>query len=304
MRTIVDRYLPELANASVIFVHVVDAGGFSAAARRLGIAKSMVSKQVARLEQSVGTRLLQRSTRSMSLTEAGTAFYARAAQAVTLLDEARAAVGSLATTPRGTLRITTSVAFGKLCLTPLLADFVARYPEISLQLALLDRNVDLVEEGYDIALRLTPAPPEHLAGRRLMPIDYVVCTTPAYLARHPVAAPAELVQANCLYYGYGDFGDTWHFERKREKCAVRVAGNIVVNSSEAVRDLVLAGLGIGLVARYAVAQELRDGRLVQLLPDWKPVGPFGQVAWALWAPQASLPPKMRVFVDYLVERLT
>lgn len=298
-----DKSLLEQIEDIAVFATVVEQGGFSAAGRRLGIAKSAVSKRVDRLERGLGVRLLNRSTRSLSMTEAGRAIHDRARQSLALLEEARAQVANLSEAPRGVLRVTASVAFGRLCLAPLLADFLAAYPEIRLQLTLLDRLVDLAEEGYDLAIRLTRSLPDFVVAKPLLAIDYVVCAAPAYLQGRRLAGPQDLAGLNCLYYGYAEFGNEWHFLRDGRRETVKVAGNVVVNSSEVVRDLLLAGVGVGLVARYAVARELRQGSLLALLPEWTPAGPFGQTAFAIWLPQPHLPPKIRVFADFLAARL-
>ena len=286
-----------------VFVRVVDTQGFSAAARAMGLTKSAVSKRINRLEQQLGLRLLQRTTRAMSLTEAGRVLYERAAQGVALLDESARLAAGLVDAPRGTLRVTASVTFGKRCLAPLIPEFLARYPEIELQLTLLDRFVDLVEEGYDVALRLTRTPPEQVVAKALMPVRYRLCAAVDYLKGQEIKTPADLAGYNCLHYGLREFGNEWRFQRGDEEARVRVTSNVVVNNSEVVRDLLLAGMGIGLVWNYAVDREIAEGRLVPLLPEWTPVGPFGQTAYALWLPQSHLPPKIRVFVDFLAARL-
>lgn len=290
-----------------VFVRVVDTQGFSAAARAMGLTKSAVSKRINRLEKQLGLRLLQRTTRAMSLTEAGRVLYERAAQGVALLDESARLAAGLVDAPRGTLRVTASVTFGKRCLAPLIPEFLARYPEIELQLTLLDRFVDLVDEGYDVALRLTRTPPEQVVAKALMPVRYRLCAAVDYLKGQEIKTPADLAGYNCLHYGLREFGNEWRFQRgndeNKEEARVRVTSNVVVNNSEVVRDLLLAGMGIGLVWNYAVDREIAEGRLVPLLPDWSPVGPFGQTAYALWLPQSHLPPKIRVFVDFLAARL-
>ena len=290
-----------------VFVRVVDTQGFSAAARAMGLTKSAVSKRINRLEKQLGLRLLQRTTRAMSLTEAGRVLYERAAQGVALLDESARLAAGLADAPRGTLRVTASVTFGKRCLAPLIPEFLARYPEIELQLTLLDRFVDLVDEGYDVALRLTRKPPEQVVAKALMPVRYRLCAAVDYLKGQEIKTPADLAGYNCLHYGLREFGNEWRFQRgndeNKEEARVRVTSNVVVNNSEVVRDLLLAGMGIGLVWNYAVDREIAEGRLLPLLPEWSPVGPFGQTAYALWLPQSHLPPKIRVFVDFHAERL-
>lgn len=286
-----------------VFAMVVDHGSFSEAARRLGIAKSAVSRKVDRLERGLGVRLLNRSTRSLSMTEAGRAVHARAVQSLALLEEARNQVANLSEAPRGVLRVTTSVAFGRLCLAPLLPEFLAAYPDVKVQLTLLDRVTDLAEEGFDLAVRLTRSPPDFVVAKPLMQIDYVVCAAPDYLHGRRVETPQDLAALNCIYYGYSDFDNAWVFQREGRREAVRVEGNVVANSSEVVRDLLLAGVGVGLVARYAVDEPLRQGQLRALLNDWEAIGPFGRTAFAIWLPQRHLPPKIRVFVDFLADRL-
>lgn len=298
-----DKSLLEQLEDMAVFALVVEQGSFSGAGRRLELVKSAVSRRVDRLERSLGVKLLQRSTRALSMTEAGQALHARALQSLALLEAARSELSQLSQAPRGLLRVTASVAFGRLCVAPVLPDFLAAYPELRVQLALLDRRVDLAEEGYDLALRLTRSPPEHVVARPLMPIRYVVCAAPAYLDGRVLEHPSELAGLNCLSYGYASLADEWVLQRGAEREAVKVRGNVIVNSSEVVRDLVLAGVGAGLVARYAVESELRAGRLVELLPGWAPAGTFGPTAYALWLPQPHLPPKIRVFVEFLKSRL-
>ena len=269
--------LDHLADLAV-FVRVVDTQGFSSAARAMGLTKSAISKRINRLEKQLGLRLLQRTTRAMSLTEAGRVLYERAAQGVALLDETARLAAGLVDAPRGTLRVTASVTFGKLCLAPLIPEFLARYPEIELQLTLLDRFVDLVDEGYDVALRLTRTPPDQVVAKALMPVRYRLCAAVDYLKSQKIEAPADLAGHNCLHYGLREFGNEWRFQRGTEEARVRVTSNVV-------------------------DREIADGRLLPLLPGWSPIGPFGQTAYALWLPQTHLPPKIRVFVHFLAERL-
>lgn len=291
-----------------VFVRVVETRGFSAAARQLGLTKSAVSKRVNRLERRLGLRLLQRTTRAMSLTEAGRLLHARAAPAVAELEATRRLADGLVEAPRGTVQVTASVTFGKLCLALLLPDFLARYPEVDVRLVLLDRFVDVVEEGYDVALRLTRQPPPNLVARALMPVEYRLVATADYLQGRRVAHPADLDGLCGLHYhgGSEQTGERdveWKLARGDEVARPRLVRRVAVNNSEVVRDLVLAGQGIGLVWNYAVDADIAAGRLRALLPDWQPLGPFGQTVWALWPQQTRLPLKTRVFVDFLAERL-
>ena len=294
-----DRSLLEQIEDIAVFTTVVAQGSFSGAGRKLDLSKSAISKRVDRLESSLGLRLLQRSTRSLSMTEAGKAIHERAAQSIAMLEEARNHASNLTETLQGLIKVTTSVAFGKLCIAPVLSEFLQHYPQIKIQLVLLDRMVDLVEEGFDLAIRLTRSPPELFIAKPLMPIEYVLCATPDYIKGKRLRAPGDLSNLNCLSYGQQALTQTWSFQKSEVKETVKVSGNLVVNSSEVVRDLMLENVGIGLVARYAVADQLADGQLRELLPGWKPTGAFAQTAFAVWKPQIHLPQKIRVFVDFL-----
>lgn len=294
-----DRSLLEQIEDIAVYSAVVDQGSFSGAGRLLGLSKSAVSKRVDRLEKVLGAKLLQRSTRSLSMTEAGRSIHEKATQSIALLEEARNQVSNLAETPQGVIKVTTSVAFGKLCIAPLLSDFLKQYPQIKVQLALFDRTVDLAEEGFDLAIRLTKTPPELLVAKPLMAIDYVLCASPAYLKGKSILSPKALSELNCLSYGYQKLSNDWTFRRAGETETVKVSGNLVINSSEVIRDLMLNDVGIGLVARYAVEKDLQKGTLKQVIPNWTPTGSFNQTAYAIWQPQLHLPLKTRLFVDFL-----
>lgn len=298
-----DKSLLDQIEDIAVFTMVVDQGSFSGAGLKLALSKSAVSKRIDRLEKALGLRLLQRSTRALSMTEAGRTIYERAIQSISMLEEARNHASNLAETPQGLIKVTTSVAFGKLCLAPLLSEFLKTYPAIKVQLALLDRTVDLAEEGFDLAIRLTRSPPELLVAKPLMPIEYVLCATPGYIRGKHIRTPTDLTHLNCLSYGQQELAQSWSFQKGTTKETIKVTGNIAVNSSEVVRDLMLENLGVGLVARYAVAEELNSGKLRELLPEWKPTGHFAQTAFAVWKPQIHLPQKIRVFVDFLQDRL-
>lgn len=295
----------EQLNGMAIFVHVVDSGSFTGAAQRLGLDKSAVSKQVSRLETRLSTRLLHRTTRALSLTEAGRLLYESASQSINALEETRLALSSLNAEPQGTLRVTASAAYGRLCIAPLIPEFLARHPQLKVRLTLLDRVVDLADEGYDVAIRLSAKLSDGLVAKPVADVPYRLCASPAYLAAHSrPRRPADLARHNCLYYGLGEFSDLWQFTRKGgEKESVRVGSNYVINSSEAIRDALLAHMGIGLLPDYAVKEALAKGELIQLLSSWQPAGPFGGKAYAVWLPTRHLPPKVRLFVDFLADHL-
>ncbi|MFL6652466.1 MAG: LysR family transcriptional regulator [Sulfurifustaceae bacterium] len=287
-----------------VFAKVVEAKGFSNAARQLGLTKSAVSKRVASLERSLGVTLLHRTTRALSLTEAGRVLYRHAADTSRLAETARGSVSQLSETPRGTLRVTTAAPFGNLCLAPLLPKFFARYPDVRIHLSMTDRLVDLADEGFDLAIRLARKLPDGLIARKLMPVQYVVCAAPSYLKRAPaLRTPQDLARHNCLYFAHGDVADKWVFDGPGGRQTVRITGNLIVNHAEIIRDAVVAGMGVGLISTFTVARELKAGRLKVLLPKWKPQGSFGAAFYAVWLPRRYLPSALRVFIDFLVEHL-
>ncbi len=294
--------LPELMGHMAVFARVAEMGNFSAAARALGLTKSAVSKQVARLEAVLGTQLLRRTTRGASLTEPGQALYERVVQAIELCLQGQSAVSQLRAAPQGLLKVTAPLSYGKRRVAPLLPAFLAAYPDITVQLVLVDRTVDLAEEGIDLAFRLSRAPAGHLVARKLHDIGYAVCCAPALL--HGVAppkTPAGLAALNCLRYEGGEAGSTWRFTGPRgTKAAARVDGNLLVNSSELLRDAALQGGGVALLPDFLVDEDLRAGQLVPLLARWTAQPPFGSAAYLAWLPQKTMPAKMRAFIDFFV----
>jgi DNA-binding transcriptional LysR family regulator len=283
-----------------IFARVVEAKGFSEAARRLGLSKSLVSKQVSRLERNVGARLLHRTTRSMSLTEAGSVFYEHCARIVEEQEEARRAVGRLHAGPRGVLRISASVAFGTLHIAPALPEFLARHPEVSIDMTIGDRLVDLADEGFDLAIRIASRPGENLVARRLAPVNRRICATPGYLKRHGVPrTPADLASHNCLTYTFAEPRDAWRLKGPKGDVEVRVGGNLRLNDDEALSAAVLGGLGLALLPTFIVGRDLQAGRLRAVLSDYVP---HGSHIHAVYLPTRHLPLKVRAFIDFLRER--
>lgn len=290
----------------LVFVKVVDLGGFTAAAGSLGLGKSAVTKQIQRLERSMGVTLLHRTTRRMAVTEAGQVLYEHAANMVRLVGDASASLSSLSKRPTGRLKMTASVTYGKHVLGPLLPAFHRQHPEIQVELLLVNRYVDLWEEGMDLAIRLTNEPPGQLAGRPVHHFDFVLCASPHFLRGKKLSHPKQLCDLPCLPFGVSQPGQpvTWRFDGPgRETCAVKVSGPVIVNSSDVVRDLLLADMGLGLLPRFAVTSDLASGELRAVLPQWTPQPVFGSSAWALWQPQRIVPPKLRAMVDFLVEHL-
>lgn len=293
------NWLREMA----VFARVVEAGGFGRAAVRLGMSTPAVSKQVSRLEAGLGVKLLHRSTRAMSLTDAGRAVYAECARMLQAAEAAETAAGHLVSVPRGGLRLSAPVAFGQRRVLPWLPGFLARYPEIRVELVLLDRCVDLAEEGFDLVLRLTDQPPESLAARPLGRVAFTLCAAPAYLARHlPPQRPEELAGHNCIRQGAPQVRSTWRFIGAAGESTVRVSGNVAVGGGEEARQLLLAGVGCGVLPDYVVADDLAAGQLCALLPDWRPLGPFNQIH-ALYLPNRQGDSKLRACIDDLLARL-
>ena len=289
----------------LVFATVVEHGTFTAAAGALGIAKSQVTKQVRRLEATLGLTLLHRTTRRMALTQAGESMHEHAQAMARSAGAALDAAAQHGTRPTGRLRVSASVTYGRHVLSSLLPGFIKRFPGVEVELLLVDRYVDLLEEGLDLTVRFTAKPPPSLAGRPLHVVSFVVCGTPGFTRKHPVGQPQDLKRVPCMSFSAQARrnGSTWQFHRGRERVDVDVKGPVVVNSSDVVRELVLGQVGLGLLPEFVVREDLAAKRLAAVLPDWQAAGTFGPTAWALWHPQRAMPPKMRVFVDYLVEQL-
>ena len=283
-----------------IFAAVVEARGFSEAARRLRLSKSLVSKQVTRLEKNVGARLLHRTTRSMSLTEAGAIFYEHCARIVEEEAQARLAVGRFHSGPRGQLRVAASVAFGTLHIAPALPAFLASHPEIRVDMVIGDGLVDLADEGFDVGVRIVASPGDNLVARRLAPVNRKICATPGYFKRHGIPrTPADLASHNCLTYTHSSPHDLWRLRGPEGDIEVRASGNLRLNDDEALSAAVLGGLGVALLPTFIVGRDLQAGRLRAVLSDYVPAE---RHIHAVWLPTRHLPSKVRAFVDFLRER--
>jgi DNA-binding transcriptional LysR family regulator len=281
----------------VLFARVVEAGSFSAAARALGQTRAAVSKQIASLEERIGAQLLQRTTRSMHLTEIGAEFYARCARIAEEAVEAELAVASLQGAPRGALRIAAPVTFGCRYLAPLVADFLDAHAEISIELSLSDAEPDLADGGFDVAVRIAPRPEAGLVARLLAPSPHVLCAAPAYWARRGVPKiPDDLRGHECLLYSSLATPRVWRFRNGR---SVRVSGRFSVNHGESLRHAALDGVGVAYMPEFLVGSDLAEGRLVSALDDW---AQSKMKVYALHPGSRNLAPKVRVFVDFLVAR--
>ena len=283
------------------FARVVETGGFSAAARQLGVTPSAISKQVTQLENRLGARLLNRTTRQLSLTEVGTAFYERTKQILWALDEAEQAVSHLTNTPRGTLRVTVPLAFGETHIAPILPGFVIRFPDVSVEIVTSERVVNLVEEGIDVAIRVGQGPDSSLFGRRLAPNRRIICASPDYLVAHGTPeVPDDLTAHNCLTYVQQGPRVEWRFGEQAEAFTVPVTGTIQSNSFSVLRAAAVAGIGVTRLAGFVVGEELKSGALVELLSAYE--ANDGDI-YVVYPTSRHLSPKVRAFIDYLVETI-
>lgn len=286
------------------FVRVVEAGSFSAAARQQGSTASAVSRQIAHLEQALGLRLLERTTRRLRLSEAGAEVFERCRE---MLGAAQAALGvgeRLMSHPRGQVRLSVPKAFGRFLVTPLINDFLQCYPEVDVSLNLSDRSPDLISDQFDLLVCITDQPPTSLAGRPLCQVRQVLCASPTYLQRHGVPQhPQELVRHACLYLDEVRDDHRWHFSSDSEQCVVSVSGRFASNHSEVRLSGALDHLGITCLPHFTAAAALASGELVHVLPQWRYTGSYQGTAWILYHPTRHLPPKLRVLIDHLAEGL-
>jgi DNA-binding transcriptional LysR family regulator len=289
----------ELAHM-VTFARVVKAGSFSRAAQHLNVTGSVASKHVAKLEQALGVRLLNRSTRKISLTEAGAAYYEHCARIVEEVESGRRALAELQSVPRGLLRVTAPVPVATR-IGSIVQGFLERYPKIQLELDASNRIVDLAEEGFDLALRAARTLPDsNLVARPLRSMGLHLCAAPEYVRRRGAPQhPSELSNHNCVTLPPSLQGDVWAFVRGQERLEVPARGSLQSNMLEALHDLVLAGKGLTLLPGYMAGKDLRDGKLVALLPDWQI--DLRITLYAVYLPTRFLAPKVRVFVDFLAE---
>jgi DNA-binding transcriptional LysR family regulator len=279
------------------FVRVADNGGFSAAGRKLNMSTTMVSNHIQALEERLGARLLNRTTRKVSLTEIGKAYYDRCIQILADIEQADDIAGALQSTPRGTLRIYSATHIVQF-VAPVVAEFLKTYPNVKVDLSIGERAVDLIDEGLDIAVRLTPPPDSSLIFRSLATWRHVLCCSPAYLEEHgPLRQLSELADRNCIRHVLYPY-DEWRFvDRKGTPASVRVSGNLVSNSGETLRQAALQDVGVFLAAGFLVADDLDQGRLIRLLPEYRPVE-FAMNA--VYPHRHHLSAKVRSFIDLLV----
>lgn len=281
------------------FVRAVETGGFSAAAREMGLTPSALSKLVTRLEDRLGARLLQRTTRRLQLTAEGEIFYARARPILAALGEAEAEVAEAGASPRGLLRLYCGSTFGTHQLAPAIPRFQALHPEVEIDITISDQPLPATQEGVDLAIRIGPLEESSLVARRICNLERVICAAPAYLERHGTPrTPDDLQQHNCLWITSLPALRRWPFDTDDGIRVVHVAGNVVTNNAEAVLQLAMAGVGITRLTDVVVAEAIRSGALVPILADWHHVEPVP--LFATYPSGRNLSPKVRAMVDFLV----
>lgn len=281
---------------------------YTQAARRLGISKASVSVRIAELERTAGVPLVRRTTRSVGLTQAGQQLADETGPAFERIEQSFAGIRDLAGSPRGLVRVTAPVALGRQYIAPTLSGFLRQYPEIRLELDLSDRFVNLAQEGFDLAVRHTQAPPETHVAWQLCPSRSLLVASADYLSRHGrLAHPSELARHACLLYLRDAAGQSWSFERgsgrRAERVVVPVNGPLRANNSEVLREAVLGGLGIGLLPDFSAAGHLGPKQLVPLLPEWRPLGFFGDAVYAIRPWSAQVPRAVQCLVDHLRQAL-
>uniref|UniRef100_A0A7C3KFU9 LysR family transcriptional regulator n=1 Tax=Oscillatoriales cyanobacterium SpSt-418 TaxID=2282169 RepID=A0A7C3KFU9_9CYAN len=285
------------------FTQVVTAGGFAAAAREMGLSRSAVNKLVIGLENELGVQLLHRSTRVVTPTETGRAFYERCVDILASLEEAERAIAHLNEAPKGTLRVNAPMSFGTLHLAPALADFLVLYPELRVQLTLSDRFIDPIEEGFDITVRIaTPQTSASLIVHPLAPAQRVLCAAPSYIATHGAPThPNELRHHSCLHYGQLAVEDHWTLIGPDGEYTVAVQGALCSNNGEALRDAAVRGLGITLLPRFIIEPELQQKKLLIVLPDYPPTELQISIIYPV---NRHLSTKIRLLVEFLQERFS
>ncbi len=285
-----------------VFVRVVDDGSFTRAAERLKLSRSVVSKYVTRLEERLGARLLNRTTRRLSLTEAGRIFYDRSRRGLRDIEDAEAEVSRLQETPSGVLRINAPMSFGILHIAPALHEFLEQYPDVSVEMNLDDRQVDVIAEGFDVSVRIADLPDSSLIARRLGPCRHAIVAAPSYLERNGTPRkPEELCDHNVITFAYQASTHTWHFLAPEGKpTSVAVSGSVQMNNSLALREALLAGVGITRTPTFVVGEDIKQGRLKSVLTDHETLE---LSIYLVYPERRHLLPKVRAFVDFMATRI-
>lgn len=281
-----------------IFAKVAAAGNMSAAGRDMGLSPAVVSKRISHMEERLGARLFQRTTRQLKLTETGEGFYERIVTILQDIEEAEAFVSQLNAKANGTLRITAPTAFSRLHVAPHLAGFMRQHPDLTVEMHLTDNIVDIVGEGMDLAIRVAELDDSSLVARKLAPCKALICASPEYLEKHGTPKSlSELTRHNCLATGYTQL---WRLEGPDGQANIKVTSNLRSNSSDIVHEAVLSGLGLALRSTWEVSEDLKSGRLTVVLPEYHETS--GTAVYAVYPCRQFVPAKLRFFVDFLAQR--
>ncbi len=291
----------DLFTSMNVFTHVVEAHGFTAASTRLGLSRAAVSKHIAQLEAHLGGQLLQRTTRRVSLTAIGQAYYTRCKAILEDVADAESLVGGLSSEPRGSLRLNVPMTFGLRQIAPRLGRFTALYPHLQIDLSFSDRLVDVVEEGYDLVIRIARLKDSNLIARRLAPARLVVCASPDYLEHHgrPLTAE-ELSRHRCLRYSYASNSNEWRISKDGREQRIRIRGPLLLNNGDAICSAAEHGAGIAMLPTFIVGDSIRAGRLVRILAEYEcpSVG-----IHAVYASSRYLTAKVRTLIDFLAAEI-
>ncbi|HDS6596785.1 TPA: LysR family transcriptional regulator [Klebsiella aerogenes] len=290
--------LPDLA----LFVQIVEQGSFSAVARQSGITPSAVSRSVSRLEQEMRCKLLHRTTRKLRLSDAGKAVYEHALEMLEAARQAMDCAGSTQTVAQGKLTLSVPKAVGRFVIHPLMIDFFNRYPQVDVCLRLEDRDLDFIDDGIDLALRITHTPSPGLHGKPLMPIVHVICATKEYLQRHGMPrTPQDLRTHSCISLGETPADARWKFRREGKNETVQTHGRYAANHTAVRLDAVKQHLGIGSLPLFTAREALAKGEIMQVLAEWEFISSYSGNLWLLWAGHKHMPARMRAMIDFLSE---
>ncbi|CAM3843204.1 LysR family transcriptional regulator [Xenorhabdus thuongxuanensis] len=293
-----------LMREMAIFAKVVETGSFSETARQLAATPSAISRSVAKLEKALGTRLLQRTTRKLRLSENGLEIYEHCLDMVNAAQEVMSVSGNFSHEPQGIIRVSVPKAVGRFVVHPHIPAFLACYPKVDVNLRLDDRYVDLIDDQIDLVIRITDQPPSGLMGRRLLNIWHMLCATPEYLAKHGTPQhPHDLKNHSCIYLGEEPSDSRWKFSQGSKIATVNIHGRYAANHTGVRLDAVLQHIGIGSLPYFTAKQALQQGRLVQVLPDWNFKANYTGELWILYPPTRHLPPKLSVFIEFLAKCL-
>ena len=293
-----------LLQEMAIFVKVVETGSFSETARQLGNTPSAISRAISRLERALGTRLLQRTTRKLRLSESGTQVYAYCLEMVNAAQAVIDNSGKFNSEPHGTVRISVPKAVGHYLLHPHIPEFLERYPKVDVQMLLEDKLIDFIDDEIDLAIRITNEPSLGLKGRKLIEIDHVIVATAEYLEKHGIPQqPQDLKEHQCIYLGEQASDSKWKFQKENKTTSVSVKGRYSANHTCIRLDAALKHMGIASLPYFVARHALETQALIQVLPDWYFKTYYSGDAWLLYPPTRYLAPKIEVFIHFLAEKL-